>query len=186
MTTGRRRIAAADTIVFYQKGAWNAERAKVIDAHLAKGGGLVYLHWAVEGGAAAPEFAQRIGLASNAAQIKFRHGPLDLDFSNASQHPISRNFVRIHFHDESYWLLPGDPTRIRVLASGMEQGEARPLFWTSETGRGRVFVSILGHYSWTFDDPLFRILMLRGISWSAGESVDRFNELTTLGVTLAK
>lgn len=45
---------------------------------------------------------------------------------------------------------------------------------------GRVFVSIPGHYSWTFGDPLFRILLLRGIAWSAGEPVDRFNPLGLL------
>src|SRR5262249_46812478 len=73
------QLQAADTIVFYQKGAWNDERASAIDRHLANGGGLVYLHWAVEGALTAPEFAKRIGLASNAAQIKYRHGPLELD-----------------------------------------------------------------------------------------------------------
>lgn len=180
------QIQAADTILFYQKGSWTPERAAAIDAHLAKGGGLVYLHWAVEGGTAAPEFAQRIGLASNSRQTKYRHGPLDLAFSAGSPHPISRNIERVHFHDESYWNLPGDPARIRVLATGMEQDEPRPLFWTIEHGQGRVFVSILGHYSWTFDDPLFRILVLRGIAWTAHEPVDRLNELVTLGVSPAK
>jgi putative heme-binding domain-containing protein len=175
------QIRAADTIVFYQRGSWNAERAAAIDAHLAKGGGLVYLHWAVEGGEAAPEFARRIGLASNSQQTKFRHGPLDLRFTANESHPISRNFDRVHFHDESYWMLPGDAGRIRVLGTGMEQDAPRPLFWTIEHGRGRVFVSILGHYSWTFDDPLFRVLVLRGIAWTAHESVDRFNELVILG-----
>jgi type 1 glutamine amidotransferase len=48
-----------------------------------------------------------------------------------------------------------------------------------------VFVSIPGHYSWTFDDPLFRLLLLRGIAWSAGESVDRFNALALPGARLA-
>ncbi len=98
---------------------------------------------------------------------------------------FARNFGRVAFYDESYWLLPGDPARVHVLAAGLEQGEPRPLFWTREAGRGRVFVSILGHYSWTFDDPLFRILLLRGIAWSAREPVDRFNDLATFGVTLA-
>ena len=51
--------------------------------------------------------------------------------------------------------------------------------------KGRVFVSIPGHYTWTFDDPLFRVLLLRGIAWTAGESVDRFNELATLGARLS-
>jgi hypothetical protein len=47
-----------------------------------------------------------------------------------------------------------------------------------------VFVSILGHYSWTFDDPLFRVLLLRGMAWVANESVDRWNDLATIGVDL--
>jgi putative heme-binding domain-containing protein len=179
------QFRAADTIVFYQRGSWNAQRAIAIDAHLAKGGGLVYLHWAVEGASSAPEFAERIGLASNAAQIKYRHGPLDLDFRASQSHPIARNFSRAAFYDESYWLLPGEVSRVRVLATGVEQGEPRPLFWTVEPGRGRVFVSIPGHYSWTFDDPLFRILLLRSLAWTAHEPVDRFNELVTLGATLA-
>jgi type 1 glutamine amidotransferase len=175
------QLAAADVIVFYQKGSWTAERAQAIDAHLARGGGLVYIHWAIEGGPEAPQFAQRIGLASHAAQTKYRHGPLDVDFGPGQGHPIARNFEQVHFHDESYWRLQGDPGRIRVLATGREEGEPRPLFWTLEAGRGRVFVSVPGHYSWTFDDPLFRIFLLRGIAWSAREPVDRFSELATLG-----
>lgn len=179
------QIAVADTMVFFQKGSWNAQRAAAIDAHLAQGRGLVYIHWAVEAGPAAPAFAQRIGLASNAAGLKFRHGPLDLGFDPGNNHPIGRNFDKVHFHDESYWQMQGDPTRIRVLATGTEDGAPRPLFWTMEPSHGRIFVSIPGHYSWTFDDPLFRILILRGILWSTHQPVDRFNELATLGVKLA-
>lgn len=175
---------SADTVVFYQRGSWNAERARAVDAHLARGKGLVYLHWAVEGGSEAPAFAQRIGLASHAARLRFRHGPLNLDFSPGRDHPVGRHFEKVHFHDESYWQMQGDPNRLRVLATGVEDGEPRPLFWCFEPGRGRVFVSILGHYSWTFDDPLFRIVFLRGLAWSAGEAVDRFNELATLGLPL--
>jgi type 1 glutamine amidotransferase len=179
------QIAAADTIAFFQKGSWNAERARAIDQHLSEGKGLVYIHWAVEAGADAPAFAQRIGLASNAAKLKFRHGPLDLGFESGSNHPIGRNFETVHFHDESYWQMQGDLSSARVIASGLEEGEPRPLFWTLEPRRGKVFVSIPGHYSWTFDDPLFRILLLRGLAWTANESVDRFNELATIGVKLA-
>ena len=44
-----------------------------------------------------------------------------------------------------------------------------------------VVVSIPGHFAWTFDDPLFRVLLLRGIAWAAREPVDRFNDLVTPG-----
>ena len=190
------QFAGADTVVFYQKGAWNAERARDIDSHLAQGRGLVYIHWAIEGGAEAPAFAQRIGLASHAAKTKYRHGPLDVSFASlgvdsGKDHPIGRNFDTVHFHDESYWQMQGDPSKLKVIATGIEDNQSRPLFWTMEptvTGTkqpGRVFVSILGHYSWTFDDPLFRILLLRGIAWSAKEPINRCDELATLGVELA-
>jgi len=173
----------ADTIVFYQHGRWTAERARAIDAYLARGGGLVYLHYAVDGGNEAPAFAQRIGLAFTAGS-RFRHGPIDLELLNACPDEITRNFRRVHFHDESYWGMAGDPSRLSLVGTGREENREQPLLWTLEPARGRVFVSILGHYSWTFDDPLFRVLILRGIAWSAREPVDRFNDLVTPGARI--
>jgi putative heme-binding domain-containing protein len=174
---------SADVMVFYQKGDWTAERARDIDAFLRRGGGLVYIHYAVDGGNDAPGFAQRIGLAWRGGHSKFRHGPLDIEFADSS-HPIARNFDHVHFHDESYWNLLGDPGRIRLLATGIEENKPQPLFWTTEPNGGRAFVSIPGHFSWTFDDPAFRVLLLRGIAWAAREQVDRFNDLVTPGARI--
>src|SRR5262249_48114866 len=114
-------------------------------------------------------------------QSRFRHGDLDVIFSRGSKHPIARNFDKVHFHDESYWRLTGDPKKVTLLGTGVEEGQPQPLFWTREHGNGRVFVSIPGHFAWTFDDPLFRILLLRGIAWAGHGPVDRFNDLTTPG-----
>jgi len=141
----------------------------------------VYVHYAVDGGADAPGFAQRIGLAWQGGRSKFRHGPLDLGFETGSRHPVGRNLDKVHLHDESYWNLVGDPGRVTLLASGKEEGKDQPLFWTLEPGKGRVFVSIPGHFAWTFDDPLFRVVLLRGIAWAAKEPVDRFNDLVLPG-----
>ncbi len=178
------QIQAADAIVFFQRGQWNSERTNAIDAHLAAGKGLVYIHWAIEGGREASLFAERSGMASYSKDTKYRHGPLDVNFRTGSDHPIARNFDALELIDESYWKLHGDSSKIQTIATVVEEGEVHPLFWTMQPNRGRVFVSIPGHYSWTFDDPLFRILLLRGIAWSARESVDRFNELVLLGVQL--
>jgi putative heme-binding domain-containing protein len=179
-------VATADVMIFYQQGKWTPERARDIDAYLNRGGGLVYIHYAVDGGSDAPGFAQRIGLAWKGGGSKFRHGPLDLGFEAGEGHPIARNFSNVKFVDESYWQLVGDPSKVRLLASGVEDGVPQPLFWTYEPSHGRVFVSIPGHFSWTFDDPLFRVLLLRGIAWSAKEPVDRFNELVTIGARVEK
>jgi hypothetical protein len=145
----------------------------------------VYIHWAVAGHKAPQELAERIGLAWGTPKSRFRHGPLELSFPDAA-HPITRSFGKTRFLDESYWNLAGDPNKLHVLATGIEQDAPQPLMWTREHGKGRVFVSILGHYTWTFDDPLFRILLLRGIAWAAHQPADRWLDLATIGARVVE
>src|SRR5262249_17307655 len=159
---------------------WTAARAKELDAFLARGGGLVYLHYAVDGHRDVEALAERIGLAWRGGQSRFRHGDLELTFPD-DKSPISPGVGQLKFTDESYWRLAGDPGKIDVVATGVEEGKPQPLLWTRRHAKGRVFVSILGHYNWTFDDPLFRLLVLRGVCWTAGEPVDRLSELITVG-----
>ena len=80
-------FATADGIVFYQKGDWNEQRAADIDAFLQRGGGVSYIHYAVDGGTDPAGFADRIGLAWKGGGSQFRHGPLELIFDD--QHPIA-------------------------------------------------------------------------------------------------
>src|SRR5690606_17419184 len=177
----------ADVMVFFQKGSFDEERARATDGYLARGGGLLFLHYAVDGGSDPAGFAKRIGLAWQGGRSRFRHGDLELRFadsSNGSRHPIARNFERLDVHDESYWALVGDPRDVDVIATGLEEGAPRPLLFTREVGRGRIFVSILGHYSTTFDDPLFRLIVLRAIAWCAKEPVDRLNDLVWPGANV--
>jgi type 1 glutamine amidotransferase len=174
------QIERSDVLVFYQRGRWDDARAAAIDPFLARGGGLVYIHWAVDGRGQQDAMAKRIGLSALGGRIRFRHGELNIDFRPGVDHPIARNFDRIRWIDESYWELSGDPARIRLLATSLEDGKPQPQFWTVEHGRGRVFVSIPGHYMWTFDDPAFRTLIFRGISWVGRRNVDRFNELVAI------
>jgi putative heme-binding domain-containing protein len=191
----------ADTVVIYSANPqWSAARGAELDAFLARGGGLVLLHYAVNGHDAVPELASRIGLAWRDGASKFRHGATDLVVgAAAAEHPITRPFATaaaanqegigattdraslLHLVDETYWNLEGDPSSITVLMSSVEEGEPRPQLWTRELGRGRVFVSLLGHYRWTFDDPFFRTLLLRAIAWSAHQPEERLAVLATVG-----
>jgi putative heme-binding domain-containing protein len=178
-------LAKADVLVWNSaNAAWSAEKGPRLDEFLARGGGMVFIHYAVNGRAAPEELARRIGLAWRDGHSRFRHGPLDLAFP-APNNPITAGFKNLHLDDESYWDLLGDLASVEVLASSQEDGRARPLIWTHRVGRGKVFCMIPGHYTWTFDDPLYRILLLRGLAWSAGEPVDRFRELITQGARLA-
>ena len=174
------QIDRADVLVFYQRGRWDAERASAIDPFLARGGGLVYIHWAVDGRGQQDEMSKRIGLSALGGNIRYRHGELKIDFSPGVGHPIARNFSTVRWFDESYWSLSGDPKQIKLLGTSTEDEKPQPQFWTIERGRGRVLVSIPGHFAWTFDDPMFRTLILRGIAWTGHRDVDRFNKLVTM------
>jgi len=170
----------ADVIVFFSDNpGWSAEKGNDLRQFQDRGGGLVYLHFAVDGHDAADSLSRQIGLAWRAGPARFRHGPLDLAFDASSS--IAHGFSHLHLYDESYWELQGDEKSIHLVASGVEDGRPRPLMWTKENGAGRVFVSIPGHFTWTFDDPLFRILILRGICWVAHQPEDRLSELATIG-----
>ena len=70
----------------------------------------------------------------------------------------------------------GDAGKINVLATVKQDGKDHPQVWTKENGKGRVFVSVLGHYTWTHEDPLFQELILRGIAWASGKDELRFAE----------
>ncbi len=174
----------ADLMVFYSDNpGWSAGRGEELDRFLNRGGGLVFLHYAVDGHEAVEELSRRIGLAWRGGQSRFRHGPLALTLQ---PHPLAAGLNVLGLVDESYWNLVGDPTGIRVLATGLEENAPQPLLWTREQGNGRVFVCIPGHFTWTFDDPLFRLLVFRGMMWSAHQPMDRLAELTTIGARVGK
>jgi putative heme-binding domain-containing protein len=180
------QLAAADVTVFFSKNpGFNPRTAMLLDDYQKRGGGLVYLHWAVNGDEHAAVLAERIGLAGGRLGVKFRHGEFDLVFPKPD-HPVTRGFPTLHFTDETYWAMQGDPARLQILGTGVEEGEPRPQLWALERGKGRVIGCIPGHYNWTFDDPLFRILVLRSICWTGKqENVDRLGELATVGARIA-
>ena len=126
-----------------------------------------------------------VTLVAGGPGLRFRHGPLELEFPDA-KHPITHGFTKTRFVDESYWQMTGDPKKVHVLATAVEDGQPRPLLWTHRRGKGRVFVSIMGHYTWTFDDPLFRVLVLRGLAWAAGEPAERLTGLATVGARVGE
>jgi len=169
----------AAVIVFYSNNpGWTSARGAELDAYLARGGGLLFIHYAVDGHGDVEALAKRIGYAWRGGFSKFRHGALDL---KCAASPLTAGLSSVHFVDETYWNLVGDGEGVQVVASGQEEGQMQPLIWTRTQGKGRVCVNILGHYTWTFDDPLFRILLLRGICWAGNQPVDRLSHLALPG-----
>jgi len=180
------QLAAADVTVFFSKNpGFNPRTAMLLDEYQQRGGGLVYLHWAIEGGEHANVLAERIGLASDSRSTRYRHGGIDLVFPQP-EHPVTKGFSTLHFTDETYWNLAGEPGKINLLGTAVEEGKPQPQFWSMERGKGRVIGCIPGHYTWTFDDPLYRLLVLRAICWTGNqEDADRLAELATVGARIA-
>lgn len=173
----------ADLIVFYSANPkWKKEKGEELDRYLARGGGLVFMHFAVNGQDAVDPLAMRIGLACDTRILKFRHGPVSLQLS--AEHPLTRGLPTLDVVDESYWKMTGDPSQIQLVATGEEDNAPQPLIWTVERGKGRVFVSIMGHYSWTLDDPLYRVLLLRGMMWAGHQPPDALLPLSTVGARI--
>ncbi|HAO95015.1 MAG TPA: ThuA domain-containing protein, partial [Verrucomicrobiales bacterium] len=56
-------------------------------------------------------------------------------------------------------------------------------FWTYRSGKGRVFGTTTGHYTYTYFDPIYRLLLLRGIAWCLEEDPAPFMPLVFHGIT---
>jgi putative heme-binding domain-containing protein len=179
------QLAGADVAVFYNANpGWDAEKAAILDTFHQRGGGAVYVHYAVDGGKEPAAVAERMGLAFTLGS-RFRHGEMDLVFQQPD-HPITKGFPTLHFTDETYWNMRGDAARLKVLGTVVEDNAPRPQLWTLERHQSRIVACIPGHYTWTFDDPLFRLLLLRSICWTARQPADRLSELTTIGARIAE
>jgi putative heme-binding domain-containing protein len=169
---------SASAIVFYfWNHKWTPERLAQVDAFLGRGGGIVLIHSAVISDSEPEVLAERIGLSAHPKRTGYRHMPFELRLADR-EHPITRDLPeRIDLLDEPYWPLIGDTNNVRVLASSKVDGETRPLIWAQEKGKGRIFASVPGHYTWTLNDPWFRLVLLRGIAWAAGENPARLQHV---------
>jgi type 1 glutamine amidotransferase len=195
------QLKSADLVVMfcYRSGGprrtWNEQRIKDLEAYLARGGGFVVIHSATYtlGDLERPEGKRVVGLTGLVfgASIQVRHGPMAVKIA-APNDPICRGLPPvIQWIDEPYWPPVGDPGAVEVLATSDEtvakdskQKKPQPMFWTYKRGKGRVFGCVPGHFNWTLDDPYFRMLLLRGMAWAAGESPYRFDSLVLRGLAL--
>ncbi|MCX6909518.1 MAG: ThuA domain-containing protein [Verrucomicrobia bacterium] len=186
------QFASANVVVAFCYLAWSDERKQQLKQYLERGGGLVLIHSATwTKPKADADVAALVGVGGF---TRYRHGPVQLEIT-AADHPICKGLPpKISFLDEPYWppIPPLAGNRVTTLAVSCEKTEPtgeqtspQPMFWTCQTGRGRVFGCVPGHYTWTFDDPWFRLLLLRGIAWAAGEPTSRFDPLALRGARVA-
>lgn len=101
------------------------------------------------------------------------------------QHPILAGINRVPLETEKYWVLtdplcdvlatvtfppdqPGDAEDGGAVTAWRREVTV-PAVWTREWGRGRVFVSTVGHRLADLDIPEIRGITQRGLLWAAGQ-----------------
>ncbi len=181
------QFATADVIMLYQhpKCLSDAKHQQQVEAFLNRGGGLVLSHYVLWNASVA--LADLIGLAKG-QDSRYKHKVVTLKLPEP-RHPIMHGLPdTLTLADEVFWNLQGDRSKVTALATSDEvvgdKVSAEPVIWAYERGKGRVVASTLGHFDWTFDDPFFRTILLRGIAWAAGESPYRFDPLILRGIPL--
>ena len=123
-----------------------------------------------------------------------RNEPLFLDI----KHPVFAGLPKsMRFNDESYWnMIQRDKVEVvgavvtaansekqsfaEVLRSKGIRGQA---FWTYTSGKGRVFGTTTGHFTYTYHDPMYRLLLARGIAWALEEKPGAFMPIVFDGIT---
>lgn len=111
-------------------------------------------------------------------------------------HPAFEGLPKtVKLNDESYWnLLARDEIRvIGAIAPATESAFFKDVlagedvrsqaFWTYTSGKGRVFGTTTGHYTYTFYDPMYRLLLMRGVAWALDENPAPFMPIVFAGIT---
>jgi type 1 glutamine amidotransferase len=181
------QFASADVIAAFCYLAWTDARKAQVRRFQERGGGLVLIHSATwTKPKPDPAVAELTGVGGF---TRYRHGEVRVEIV-ADDHPICAGLPRVvTLRDETYWppMPAPDPKRVMTLAVSREVDSPggppvpQPVFWVYGAGRGRVFGCVPGHFTWTFDDPWFRLLLLRGVAWAGGSDPRRLDPLTLEG-----
>jgi type 1 glutamine amidotransferase/sugar phosphate isomerase/epimerase len=142
-----------------------------------KGVGVVVVHHAEAAFQSWPEFHQIIGTAYIYFDVEvdgklWPHckckGGQDIAVSiRDDQHPITRGMKDFTIRDETYkgrWWAKDN----HVLLTTDHPDNDKPVAWTRQYGRSRVFNLQFGHDQQAYACPEYRDLLVRGVRWTAG------------------
>jgi type 1 glutamine amidotransferase len=192
---GPETLAPYDLVIlnYYEKKnpklRWGERADKALLDYVASGKGLVIFHFAVAAFEGWNEYEQMCG--GNWRPGNGHHSAAH-DFTvevRDAEHPITKGLKKsfVQPKDELYANLKWQPEgTYHVLATAYDdhslyQGKARqpipgpglnhPMLWTTQYGKGRIFVTALGHDAPAVATPAFVTTFTRGAEWAATGSV---------------
>jgi len=140
--------------------------------YVERGGGLVSVHFACGAWHGEwPEFQKIIGRVwHGAGPGKPQHdarGPFTVRIVDKA-HPVTRGLADFETDDELYTCLTGDaPIRIVADAKSKVDGKNHAMGFVREYGKGRVFLTTLGHDVKAFTNSSVPQLIRQGCAWTA-------------------
>lgn len=166
-------LSATDLVVqCWSMGELSPPQSEGLAAAVHAGTGLAGWH-----GGIVDSFRADLGYHLLTGGQFLMHPPGFVDYevrlrADRADHPVISGLSDFALHTEQYWVST-DPL-IDVLAiSTFGPDETRdravdmPVVWTRHHGRGRVFVSTIGHRPQDFDVPQVRALTERGLLWAS-------------------
>ena len=140
--------------------------------YVEQGGGLMSVHFACGAWHGEwPEFQNIVGRVwHGAGPGKSQHdarGPFTVRIVDKS-HPVTRGLTDFETDDELYTCLTGDaPIRVVADAKSKVDQKNHPMGFVREYGKGRVFMTTLGHDVKAFTNSCVPQLMRQGCAWAA-------------------
>jgi len=173
-------LAGYDVVVLNYRNPPDASLSEAARKNLAefvaKGKGLVAVHFAVAAWSDWAEYAKMVGRVwvgkREAGDKASGHGPRGTFKAKivAKGSPITQGLEDFEADDELYARLAGNaPIDVLVSADSDWSSAVEPLVWTLRYGEGRVFVTVLGHDVKARENPAFKKLLSRGCAWAASK-----------------
>lgn len=139
-------------------------------SYVETGGGLMSVHFACGAWQGEwPEFADLIGRVWDP---KLRghdpRGPFTVQIVDR-EHPVTRGLKDFETDDELYTCLVGNaPIHLLAQAKSTVDQKNHPMAFTRDFGKGRVFLTTLGHDVMGYTNSCVPQLLRQGCAWAAG------------------
>ena len=146
----------------------DAQARANLKAFVARGGGLVVIHFACGAFPGWSEYGDIVGRVWDTVNTHDPRGPFRVHVINTN-HPITRGCADFDTDDELYTGLAGErPVTLLAQARSKTTGHDHPMAFTLTSGRGRVFHTPLGHDVKALTVPKVSDLIRKGCLWAAG------------------
>jgi hypothetical protein len=129
--------------------------------------GIVLLHHALVAYPDSAPWDELVGYAGKRRVIDgYHHNQTFTVKPTSVSHPITRGLEPWELRDETYVFASPPPPNEILLTTDYEKS-MQALAWTRSVGKSRVFCLQSGHDDASWSNPQFRLVLERGIRWSA-------------------